>query len=85
MQQCFDWPFLKASYMKTLPRIGNDWEKINRGRSGAPQVLNNLVGDMEFLDNPSVALYNATIKTNEQLHNSVGCHRHPSDPRCLGC
>lgn len=35
------------------------------------KVLNNLVGDMEFLDNPSKALYNATVKTNNQLHNSL--------------
>lgn len=35
------------------------------------RVFNNLVGDLEFLDNPSSALHNATAKTNQQLHKSL--------------
>lgn len=35
------------------------------------KVFNNLLGDLDFHDNPAAALHNATAKTNDQLHRSL--------------
>lgn len=44
------------------------------------QLFNNMMGDMDFLDDPETAMLHATEKTNEQLHKAVRLTLPPHSP-----
>ena len=52
---------------------------------GGLQLFNNMVGDLDFLDDPGAALLHATEKTNEQLHRAVPPPPPPPRPGPGGC